>query len=59
MVRDRGTPLAMPVVWDERHRRHDVGGGIWLGVLLRRASKHSLLPANDPRLPESLAFENL
>ncbi len=34
-------------------------GGIWLGVLLRRASKHSLLPANDPRLPESLAFENL
>ena len=22
----------MPVVWDERHRRHDVGGGIWLGV---------------------------
>ena len=34
MVRDRGTPLAMPVVWDERHRRHDVGGGIWLGVEL-------------------------
>ena len=24
----------MPVVWDERHRRHDVGGGIWLGVAL-------------------------
>jgi len=24
----------MPVVWDERHRRHDVGGGIWLGVEL-------------------------
>jgi len=24
----------MPVVWDPRHRRHDVGGGIWLGVAL-------------------------
>jgi len=34
MARDRDTPLAMPVVWDERHRRHDVGGGIWLGIEL-------------------------
>jgi acetoin utilization deacetylase AcuC-like enzyme len=34
MAEDRGTSLAMPVVWDERHRRHDVGGGIWLGVEL-------------------------
>ena len=35
MAVDRGTSLAMPVVWDERHRRHDVGGGIWLGVALQ------------------------
>jgi acetoin utilization deacetylase AcuC-like enzyme len=32
MAEDRGTPPAMPVVWDERHRTHDVGGGVWLGV---------------------------
>ncbi len=34
MPRDRDTPLGLPVVWDERHRRHDVGGGVWLGVEL-------------------------
>ncbi|MET0739120.1 MAG: histone deacetylase family protein [Acidimicrobiales bacterium] len=50
MVRDRGTALALPVVWDERHRRHDVGGGIWLGVEL--ASDET--PARGDRLREAM-----
>lgn len=34
-------------------------GGIWSFVLLRRIGQRSLTPVGDPRLPESLAFENL
>ena len=24
--------LAMPVVWSDRHRRHEPGGEVWVGV---------------------------
>jgi hypothetical protein len=34
-------------------------GGIWLGMLAKLAADKSLLPVKDPRLGESLAFENL
>ena len=34
-------------------------GGIWMFALLRRIGQRSLTPVGDPRLPESLAFENL
>jgi acetoin utilization deacetylase AcuC-like enzyme len=50
MAEDRGTPLAMPVVWDERHRRHDVGGGIWLGV----EQKPDETPARGDALRDAL-----
>ena len=40
----------MPVVWDERHRLHDVGGGIWLGVEL--ASDET--PARGDRLRDAV-----
>jgi hypothetical protein len=33
-------------------------GGIFGAALLRRLSAHALVPTNDPRLPESLSFEN-
>lgn len=33
-------------------------GGIWFFALTRLAGERALIPANDPRLPESLAFEN-
>ena len=51
MARDRGTGLALPVVWDERHRAHDVGGGIWLGVEL--ASDET--PARGDHLRDAMA----
>ncbi len=34
-------------------------GGIYLGGLLHVAGRHALLPLADPRLGESLAFENI
>jgi len=34
-------------------------GGLFLGSLLRLASRHSLRPIADPRLQESLLFENI
>jgi len=33
-------------------------GGIWMALLLRTLSRGSLIPLKDPRLAESLAFEN-
>jgi hypothetical protein len=33
-------------------------GGIFTALLLRRLAKHSLLPEKDPRLADSLVFEN-
>jgi hypothetical protein len=33
-------------------------GGVFLGAFAYLASKDALLPVKDPRLPESLAFEN-
>lgn len=41
----------MPVVWDERHRRHDVGGGIWLGV----EQKSDETPARGDALRDAMA----
>lgn len=34
-------------------------GGLWLFALTRLASKRALVPVGDPRLPESLSFENV
>ena len=34
-------------------------GGVFLAVLIRLASHHSLRPTHDPRLAESLAFHNI
>ena len=34
-------------------------GGIFLGSVIRLAAMHSLIPVRDPRLHESLAFENM
>ena len=34
-------------------------GGIWLFCLTRLAAKAALIPVNDPRLSQSLAFENM
>ncbi|MBK7878316.1 MAG: quinol:cytochrome C oxidoreductase [Planctomycetes bacterium] len=34
-------------------------GGVWTFALVRSAANRSLVPVGDPRLPESLAFENL
>jgi hypothetical protein len=34
-------------------------GGFWVGVFAMRMRQHSLIPERDPRLPESLAFENI
>ncbi|MEL7338544.1 MAG: hypothetical protein AAFN70_20315 [Planctomycetota bacterium] len=33
--------------------------GLYLGLVLRKAADTPLIPARDPRLPESLAFENI
>jgi len=33
-------------------------GGLWLALAAHRLGKRSLVPVRDPRLPESLAFEN-
>ncbi|MCK6447848.1 MAG: quinol:cytochrome C oxidoreductase [Planctomycetes bacterium] len=33
-------------------------GGIWLFALTKLAGGRALIPVNDPRLPQSLAFEN-
>jgi len=29
-------------------------GGVWMGLVLRNLGRHSLLPVNDPNLPEAL-----
>lgn len=34
-------------------------GGLWLFALMRLAAVRALIPINDPRLPQSLAFENV
>lgn len=41
----------MPVVWSDRHRRHDPGGEVWVGV--RTAGTE--LPARAERIREALA----
>jgi hypothetical protein len=33
-------------------------GGFFVAVLSRRLCRHPLVPVRDPRLSESLAFEN-
>jgi hypothetical protein len=33
-------------------------GGLWLGLVVRLASSGSLVPVGDPRLEDSLSFEN-
>ena len=32
--------------------------GLWVGVFAWRLRQHALVPLRDPRMPESLAFEN-
>ncbi len=34
-------------------------GGLWLFALTRLAAERALIPVGDPRLPQSLAFENM
>ncbi len=34
-------------------------GAIFLGSVVRTLSQHSLIPVNDPRLPDAMAFENI
>jgi hypothetical protein len=34
------------------------GGGVWLAGVAFVMGRHSLVPERDPRLPESLSFEN-
>ena len=59
--------LAMPVVWSDRHRLHDPGGEVWVGVripgterparadairaVLAREGATSSTPARSPRTP--------
>ena len=31
--------LAMPVVWSDRHRLHDPGGEVWVGVRIPGTGK--------------------
>ena len=48
---DRRVNLAMPVVWSERHRQHDPGGEIWVGV----RTPGTELPARAERIRAALA----
>jgi hypothetical protein len=34
-------------------------GGVFVAVVLRKAAHDSLRPVHDPRLADSLAFENI
>lgn len=34
-------------------------GGFWLATFVRHGVRHPLRPVHDPRLPESLAFQNI
>jgi acetoin utilization deacetylase AcuC-like enzyme len=43
--------LAMPVVWSDRHRLHEPGGEIWVGV----RTPGTELPARAERIREALA----
>ena len=47
----RRVTLAMPVVWSDRHRRHEPGGEIWVGV----RTPGTELPARAERIREALA----
>jgi acetoin utilization deacetylase AcuC-like enzyme len=44
-------PLAMPVVFDDRHRLHDPGGEVWVGV----PTPGTELPVRAERIREALA----
>ena len=43
--------LAMPVVWSDRHRLHEPGGEVWVGV----RTPGTELPARAERIREALA----
>lgn len=43
--------LAMPVVWSDRHRLHDPGGEVWVGVRIPGTE----LPARAERIRDALA----
>ena len=47
-IGSRAVGLAMPVVWSDRHRLHDPGGEVWVGV---RIARHRAARARraDPR----------
>jgi acetoin utilization deacetylase AcuC-like enzyme len=49
----RAVPLAMPVVWSDRHRRHDPGGEVWVGV----RTPGTEVPARAELIREALAAE--
>lgn len=52
-----GTDNVMPLLV---HGTTFVGiGGFFVAAVARGLAKHSLIPERDPRLPESLAFENI
>ena len=44
-------PLAMPVVWSDRHRMHNPGGEVWVGVRIPAAE----VPERADRIREALA----
>src|SRR5205814_3395761 len=43
--------LAMPVVWSDRHRRHDPGGEVWVGI----RTPGTEVAARAERIREALA----
>jgi len=54
-------PHASPgrVPWNLADATAFVGiGGLFVATLARRLGQHALIPRRDPRLAESLAFEN-
>jgi acetoin utilization deacetylase AcuC-like enzyme len=44
-------PLAMPVVWSDRHRMHDPGGEVWVGLRIPGTE----VPERAERIREALA----
>ena len=65
--------LRLRIVWAGSHICHGHGfhlglldvttflgiGGLFVSVFSRLLARHALIPVKDPRLPESLAFENM
>ena len=57
--------LVMPVLHKEHAMMHPMDftavigiGGILVGLVMFRLSRHSMVPQGDPRLHHSLAFRN-